>query len=63
MKPRTKAIEHDLCAAMEHILIHHSQTSHYCKCGYKIVFGHIESGECPECKAVEEIDQYERQKS
>jgi hypothetical protein len=49
MKPRTKAIERDLCAAIEHILIHRSRTSHACKCGYRTVWNEIEFGQCPEC--------------
>src|SRR4029434_8577505 len=46
---RNKAVEHDLCAALEHILLHRSRTSHQCKCGYRTVWGSIESGESPEC--------------
>jgi ATP-dependent helicase YprA (DUF1998 family) len=49
MKPRTKAVERDLCAAIDHLLLHRSWKLHSCRCGYKIVVGHIESGECPEC--------------
>jgi hypothetical protein len=46
---RNKAVEHDLCAALEHVLLHRSRTSHQCKCGYRTVWGDLESGECPEC--------------
>jgi hypothetical protein len=49
MKSRTKAVERDLCGAMEHLLMHRSRTSHRCKCGHRTVFGYIEAGECPEC--------------
>jgi hypothetical protein len=49
MKSTIKAIERDLCAAMEHVLIHRSRTNHSCKCGYRTIWGDIESGECPQC--------------
>jgi hypothetical protein len=45
----TKAVEHDLCAAIDHVLLHRSRTSHSCKCGYRTVWGSLESGDCPEC--------------
>src|SRR4030095_1094208 len=49
---RNKAVEHDLCAALDHILLHRSRTSHSCKCGYRTVWGDLESRECPECSEV-----------
>jgi hypothetical protein len=49
MKLSTKAIEHDLCAALEHPLLHLNPTRHACKCGYRTVVGLIESGNCPQC--------------
>jgi putative phage-type endonuclease len=56
MKPRTKAVERDLCAALDHLLLHRSRTSHACKCGYRTVWGEIESGECPECNELTASD-------
>jgi hypothetical protein len=50
---RTKAVERDLCAALNHLLLHRSRTSHRCKCGQRIVWGPVlEPGECPECDEV-----------
>jgi hypothetical protein len=48
-KPRTKADEHNLCAAIDHLLLHRSRKIHSCKCGYRVVLDDIKSGECPEC--------------
>jgi hypothetical protein len=49
MKPRTKAVEHDLCAAIDHVLLHRSRTNHQCRCGYRMVWNEFEFGQCPEC--------------
>jgi hypothetical protein len=48
-KPTNKAVERDLCAALDHLLLHRSRTNHTCKCGYRTVWGEIESGDCPQC--------------
>jgi hypothetical protein len=53
MKARTRAVERDLCAAIDHVLRHRSRTSHACKCGYRTIWGPVlEPGECPECDEV-----------
>ena len=49
MRATTKAVEHDLCAAIDHVLLHRSRTSHRCKCGHRMIWNEVESGECPEC--------------
>jgi hypothetical protein len=49
MKPKTKAVEHDLCAAIDHLLLHRSRTSHACKCGHRTEWGPVGRGDCPEC--------------
>jgi hypothetical protein len=59
MKLRTKAIERDLCAALDHLLLHRSRMLHSCRCGYRIVLGDIESRECPECSEVATFEERE----
>jgi hypothetical protein len=56
---RTKAVERDLCAAIDHLLLHRSRMLHSCRCNYKIVLGHIESGECPQCSEVRTFEEEE----
>lgn len=48
----SKAVERDLCAAIDHVLLHRSRTSHSCKCGYRMVWGLVEAGDCPQCGEV-----------
>jgi PD-(D/E)XK nuclease superfamily len=49
MRHSTRAIKRDLCAAIDHVLLHRSRTSHSCKCGYRMVWNEIEPGQCSEC--------------
>jgi hypothetical protein len=59
MRHTTKAVERDLCAAIEHLLLHRSRMLHSCRCGYKIVVGDIESGDCLECSEVRTFEEEE----
>src|SRR4030095_2310365 len=60
MSHTTKAVEHDLCAAIDHVLLHRSRTSHRCKCGHRMIWNEVKPGECPECDEASAIERIEK---